>query len=337
VSPVKAPQGSARHAPGSGVAHAPSGPRKASLRPVSGTRRPSGRSRVEPSLTPRESQILEAIADGLTNVQVAHHLGLAPSTVASHVETMLAAAHVPNRAALVALGIRLGWLQPGVPESPAAADPFERLLAGLVAQGWPTARIAQRTGRDTAGVEAAIGRLGRRLGASTRAHLVRRAADAGVLPSTVTAAAGCRYGASVRQVQVLELIARGLSNPEIAERLGVSVHTVKTHVRTLLASWSACSRTELVAMGLRSGVIAPPVMAPVVITPRRRTALEYAAWGYTARGTAVAMGVADNTVKGLWWRGRYALGARDAAHAVWLGVGAGVLRLEDLRPIGGSQ
>ncbi len=59
-----------------------------------------------------------------------------------------------------------------------------------------------------------------------------------------------------RERQVLELMAEGLPNKTIAQRLGISEHTVKFHVGSLLAKLEAASRTEAVAVALRRGLLA---------------------------------------------------------------------------------
>jgi NarL family two-component system response regulator LiaR len=56
-----------------------------------------------------------------------------------------------------------------------------------------------------------------------------------------------RLGISRREFEVLELIAQGLSNQDIAGRLFVSPSTVKTHVSNLLDKLDAQRRTEAVA------------------------------------------------------------------------------------------
>lgn len=56
-----------------------------------------------------------------------------------------------------------------------------------------------------------------------------------------------RTGISKREFEVLELLAAGLSNQEIAERLFVSNSTVKTHVSNVLAKLDANRRTEAIA------------------------------------------------------------------------------------------
>jgi two-component system nitrate/nitrite response regulator NarL len=58
-----------------------------------------------------------------------------------------------------------------------------------------------------------------------------------------------------REHEVLELLALGLSNKAIAERLTVSVHTVKFHVNSILAKLGTDSRTGAVATALRRGLV----------------------------------------------------------------------------------
>jgi two-component system, NarL family, response regulator YdfI len=58
-----------------------------------------------------------------------------------------------------------------------------------------------------------------------------------------------------RERQVLEMMAEGLGNKEIAWRLQISEHTVKFHVSSILGKLGASSRTEAVTQGLRRGLI----------------------------------------------------------------------------------
>ena len=58
-----------------------------------------------------------------------------------------------------------------------------------------------------------------------------------------------------RQREILRLIAAGLENKQIARRLGVGVHTVKTHVSRVLNKLGASSRTEAVVVALRDRLI----------------------------------------------------------------------------------
>lgn len=54
-----------------------------------------------------------------------------------------------------------------------------------------------------------------------------------------------------RQLEVLDLMISGLSNQEIAERLGIRKSTVKYHVSSILSRFGASSRTEAVSLALR--------------------------------------------------------------------------------------
>jgi two-component system, NarL family, response regulator LiaR len=65
-----------------------------------------------------------------------------------------------------------------------------------------------------------------------------------------------RLGITRREHEVLQLIAVGLSNREIAERLSVSENTVKTHASRLLDKLNARRRTEAVQLAKEAGLIA---------------------------------------------------------------------------------
>jgi DNA-binding NarL/FixJ family response regulator len=58
-----------------------------------------------------------------------------------------------------------------------------------------------------------------------------------------------------RESEVLQLLADGLGNKEIALKLNISEHTIKFHIRSILGKLGAASRTEAVTRGLRSGLI----------------------------------------------------------------------------------
>ncbi|MFH9422795.1 response regulator [Streptomyces sp. NPDC017529] len=62
-----------------------------------------------------------------------------------------------------------------------------------------------------------------------------------------------------REREVLVLVAGGLSNDEIAERLAVSPLTVKTHVNRAMAKLSARDRAQLVVIAYESGLVRPRV------------------------------------------------------------------------------
>jgi DNA-binding NarL/FixJ family response regulator len=58
-----------------------------------------------------------------------------------------------------------------------------------------------------------------------------------------------------REREVLQMLATGLGNKEIAARLAISDHTAKFHVASILGKLGASTRTEAVAIGIRRGLI----------------------------------------------------------------------------------
>ena len=81
-------------------------------------------------------------------------------------------------------------------------------------------------------------------------------ADAAVVPfPAVSASAGGDFPLTPRELEVLALLAEGASNKVIARQLGISVHTAKFHVASLLDKLDAVGRTDAVAHAARRGVI----------------------------------------------------------------------------------
>jgi NarL family two-component system response regulator YdfI len=70
-------------------------------------------------------------------------------------------------------------------------------------------------------------------------------------PSTLTG-----QTLTAREIEVLRMLAEGLGNKMIARKLGISDHTVKFHVGSILTKLNAGSRTEAVTIGARQGLIA---------------------------------------------------------------------------------
>ena len=63
------------------------------------------------------------------------------------------------------------------------------------------------------------------------------------------------FNLTPREKDVLVLLAEGASNKAIARQLGISVHTAKFHVGSLLEKFDATGRTDVVAHAARLGVI----------------------------------------------------------------------------------
>jgi two-component system nitrate/nitrite response regulator NarL len=145
-------------------------------------------------------------------------------------------------------------------------EPDLEALSGFIPTGAPVVALVGRPE-----LAAAAWRAGAR-------GILRRTADAAELVLAVLAAAGgltaldpdlfpppggprsAPPGELVepltpRELEVLGLIAGGLSGKEIAHRLGISEHTVKFHVNTIMSKLGARSRTEAVVIAARLGLI----------------------------------------------------------------------------------
>ncbi len=78
------------------------------------------------------------------------------------------------------------------------------------------------------------------------------------LPAAVAAALAAqmpRPDLSAREVQVLELIVRGLANKQIAYALSIAEHTVKNHVKNILSKLGVQDRTQAATAAIQRGII----------------------------------------------------------------------------------
>jgi NarL family two-component system response regulator LiaR len=76
----------------------------------------------------------------------------------------------------------------------------------------------------------------------------------GELTRPSAALAADEHALSEREVEVLRLVAEGLSNQEIAEKLGVSERTVRNHVGSILSKLHLANRTQAALYALRQGI-----------------------------------------------------------------------------------
>jgi DNA-binding NarL/FixJ family response regulator len=128
-------------------------------------------------------------------------------------------------------GLSLLWLG-GTPPAPTAP---RRGPTGWLAADADDARLAAAVQALAAGLHVADG----------APLLPPRAPAADALPEPLTP----------RELEVFELLAKGLANREIALALGITSHTAKFHVAQILEKTGAATRTEAVRQGLRLGLI----------------------------------------------------------------------------------
>ena len=97
--------------------------------------------------------------------------------------------------------------------------------------------------------------LGLKLTGKERVVVVKEVPVPATEPFTLNREKLGDLGITPRELEILELIAQGLSNREIAERLFVSENTVKTHSSRLFEKLSAKRRTQAVQIGKQLGLI----------------------------------------------------------------------------------
>jgi DNA-binding NarL/FixJ family response regulator len=121
---------------------------------------------------------------------------------------------------------------------------------GIVAFGLPLERHAVRAALD-AGAAAYVGR-------GSDPVALRRAVDAAAEQEAFVDPATARSGRAAltpRQREVLQLFADGLTTPEVAQRLGLSEQTVKTHAKAGISRIGARDRSHAIALAMRSMLI----------------------------------------------------------------------------------
>jgi two-component system, NarL family, nitrate/nitrite response regulator NarL len=135
-----------------------------------------------------------------------------------------------------------------------ASMPAAPVLA--LVEGAPEARQALRSG-----ARGALSRSGSPPGLAPAAlavaagHFVLDAAFARSLVEVDGPLPTAASPVSPREQEVLELLAEGLSNRDIAARLGISRHTAKFHVNAILDKLGATTRTEAVVLAARGGLL----------------------------------------------------------------------------------
>jgi two-component system nitrate/nitrite response regulator NarL len=145
-------------------------------------------------------------------------------------------------------------------------DTWLELLADVAAADWPVVVLLSDEAHVpeiwAAGASALIGRdadapsLLAALQAAVQALLVLDRA----LASIIVPARGLGHEPLVeeltpREIEVLQLLADGLTNKAIAQRLSISEHTIKFHVNAILGKLGAQSRTEAVVRATRQGLL----------------------------------------------------------------------------------
>ncbi|MCW5983210.1 MAG: response regulator transcription factor [Bryobacteraceae bacterium] len=141
----------------------------------------------------------------------------------------------------------------------AAASPDAPAVILLLAgPGADAARETIRTGvRGVLPAEPTAAELGAAVRAAAAGLIVLHPQEVDALTPVESPAASSLPAETLtsREIEVLRMLADGHANKSIAWRLGISEHTAKFHVASIMGKLRAGSRTEAVAIGLRRGLI----------------------------------------------------------------------------------
>src|SRR6202163_4540556 len=135
----------------------------------------------------------------------------------------------------------------------------------MIREEFPQARIIALTSYD------GDQEIYRALEAGARGYLLKEMVHTEVLHAIRTVHAGKRMmppevaerlseyfpqiALTLRETEVLELVAKGLGNKEIAERLGTATGTIKIHLQNILEKLSASDRTQAVTIAIQRGIL----------------------------------------------------------------------------------
>ncbi len=170
---------------------------------------------------------------------------------------------------------QIGDVEPDVVLVDASGDNSEALLDAVVSSNFATETTVillsdhPRPGWTTealrAGVRAILpsgvspDQLAAALEAATAGLVVLHPSEVAVALPAASAAwsplAELAEPLTPREREVLEMLAGGLVNKEIAAKLSISEHTVKFHVASILGKLGAATRTEAVSLGFRRGLV----------------------------------------------------------------------------------
>ena len=184
--------------------------------------------------------------DDLVSVGVAGTLAQARTMLATAAPDVLLLDHrMPDGDGVAAIP-ELLRLRPGLRIAVLTASPGDHLLVEAIEAG--ACGFVSKT-RSLAEVAATV-----RAAAAGEA-VISPEMLARLLPRLRGGGGQDRQQLTEREREVLDLVAEGLSNAAIAERLTVSVHTVRNHIANLSAKLGAHSKLEALAIAVREGLL----------------------------------------------------------------------------------
>jgi len=184
----------------------------------------------------------------------------APSTIMrSGLETLIASSPGMEVVGAFADLAPIEALRPDVVLSAAAPDEPSAPLVFLSAEAQPqwTQELARLGVRAVLPRDASASQIVAAVEAAANGFAVIDPRELDSLPAVAASAQASTEPAvlTAREIEVLGMLAEGAANKAIAWKLGISEHTVKFHVASILGKLNASSRTEAVTTGIRKGLI----------------------------------------------------------------------------------
>lgn len=226
-------------------------------------RKPSSKADALGSLAPRQLEILDLVADGLTNAEIGSRLGISALTVKKILADTAKRLGTGSRAGMVGACYRWGLMTP-VPLPPGIRlpdlSPGTWALLPLIARGEEAPQIAAALGISQAAAQMRTRALTAAFGVGSRAHLVRAATDAGALTTSGTLAPAATLAQGLlpaRQAQAFAMMAQGMSDAAVGRVLGVSEQAAGNLVRAAVVKLHAANRAHAVFVACRLGLLRP--------------------------------------------------------------------------------
>ena len=144
----------------------------------------------------------------------------------------------------------------GLDDPRVAEAAFERGAFGYVIKPWDTNELL--ISLDSALRRRELESTQRRNVRALKRTIARTRNTGRVLDELRPTHRGLGSGLTRRELEILALITAGTTNKQIATRLGVSVNTVRNHVRNTLAKLDAHSKLEAVSTAIREGIVTYP-------------------------------------------------------------------------------
>ena len=224
-------------------------------------RKPSSKPDPLGSLAPRQLEVLDLVADGLTNAEIGQKLGISTLTVKQTLSDAAKRLGTGNRAGMVGAAYRWDLLAP----SPLPAGVrLPELSVGawavlpLIARGLESKEIAAQLGITPVAADMRAKALMAEFGVGSRAHLVRVAVDAGALTPAGSLAPAVSRSQDVlppRNAQALAMVAQGMSDAAVGRILGISEQSAGNLVRGAVVKLRAANRAHAVFIACGLGLL----------------------------------------------------------------------------------